>query len=521
VPEPTSYHGQNILEVLVDENFFKPALRKPPATAGQVKALAVDKEKFKSTVAEAMKTGFSDTRIFPNVRLPRANIKFVETSPMTTIGARTASTTISGARVAPTLAKLQPSDVAEQLQNGKRLVLHKALSGRITHRFVKEPAVATPRILLVESYRLSSYLGQYGAGRTIKTYSLLPGEKTKISIKTYKKTETDAKEASSILDSYTEETAEEFESAVQEEESLQQNEEKAFSYHADAEVGATWGWGNATVSGGVAGSNTSAREEFAKNVTSTTEKHSAKASAKRDISVETSYEVKEETGEETAIERQLENINVGRTLNFVFRQMNQEFITLLHLVDVRIGFFNGFSEISKEVPLSQMDALLEEVLNTPDQVQSVKADILNSIQSIKDYADRPVAFVEQVQVRERTGKISGYWRIKRDVVSTYKDAATGTEILVPGVLLAAKKIVMRTDGIIVEALLGQGDALDSYSHGLQEEAVRERKLKNDLTQAEIEKSRVGVTIAQSGDAQKASAYHQVFAEDGQEEEVEV
>ena len=49
------------------------------------------------------------------------------------------------------------------------------------------------RLILVESYRLSSYLGNYGAGRTLKTFSLLPGEKTKLSIKNYTKTETDAR----------------------------------------------------------------------------------------------------------------------------------------------------------------------------------------------------------------------------------------------------------------------------------------------------------------------------------------
>ena len=40
----------------------------------------------------------------------------------------------------------------------------------------------------------------------MKTFTLLPGERTKISIKTYTKTETEAKEASSILDSVTDES---------------------------------------------------------------------------------------------------------------------------------------------------------------------------------------------------------------------------------------------------------------------------------------------------------------------------
>ena len=42
-----------------------------------------------------------------------------------------------------------------------------------------------------------------------------------------------------------------------------------------------------------------------------------------------------------AIEREIENINLSRTLNFVFRQMNQKFVTMLHLTDVRVAFFNG------------------------------------------------------------------------------------------------------------------------------------------------------------------------------------
>jgi hypothetical protein len=42
--------------------------------------------------------------------------------------------------------------------------------------------VAPPRLMIVEIYRLSSFLGNYGAGRVVKTFSLLPGEKTKISV---------------------------------------------------------------------------------------------------------------------------------------------------------------------------------------------------------------------------------------------------------------------------------------------------------------------------------------------------
>ncbi|MFD2614801.1 Ig-like domain-containing protein [Paenibacillus gansuensis] len=54
------------------------------------------------------------------------------------------------------------------------------------------------RIILVESYRLSSYLANYGAGRTIKTFSLLPGEKSKISVRSYSQDEKTMKSAATI-----------------------------------------------------------------------------------------------------------------------------------------------------------------------------------------------------------------------------------------------------------------------------------------------------------------------------------
>ena len=55
---------------------------------------------------------------------------------------------------------------------------------------------------------------------------------------------------------------------------------------------------------------------------------------------------------------------MSRTLNFVFRQMNQKFYTVLSLVDVRIGFFNGFEK--QEVTVPEIDQLLETLCETPE-----------------------------------------------------------------------------------------------------------------------------------------------------------
>lgn len=376
------------------------------------------------------------------------------------------------------------------------------------------------RLILVESYRLSSYLGGYGAGRTIKTFSLLPGEKTKISIKTYTKTESDAKSASSILDSFTQESSDDFELSMGKEQSDKQNYNESFNYKVDASASASWGWGKASISGGVSGGTNSAREEFAKNISNAAQKHAARASAKRDVQINTSYEVKEETGEETSVERVIENINVSRTLNFVFRQMNQEFITLLHLVDVRVGFYQviqvqGQSQPQntyKEVTLPELDSLLEQAI-VPEKRAEVRADIIRQLSNIFDYKDRRHQFVQEEPMRDLNGQIvplSQYLRVRKDYTSTYKDEATGTEIMVPGIILDASKYVLRTEGVIVEALLGQGDALDGYSHGLQDAAVREKNLANEKISVEIAKAHLANQIIHDKDPEAAKIFAQLY-----------
>ena len=378
-----------------------------------------------------------------------------------------------------------------------------------------EPTLQAVRLLLVESLKLSSYTGNYGAGRTIKTFSLLPGEKTKISIKTYTRTTADAKQASSILDSFTQESADDFEKSVEQEQAYKDNYDESFKWSVHGEASASWGWGSAKIEGDMSGGTNAAREEMAKNISKATQKHTAKASAKRDIQINTSYEVKTETGEETAIERVIENVNVSRTLNFVFRQMNQEFLTVLHLLDVRVGYLAIFGDAPdqqtyKEVSLPQLDALLKEVIvPEPRIVQKVKAAIIHQLENVFDYRDVKHAFVEERPL-DPLDPNSSYLRVKKDYVSTHHDTATGTEVSVPGVILAVNNHVMRTEGVIVESLLGQGQALDVYSRGLQDEAIRDRKLKNDLQSTELVKLNEAIKIVQAKDGSAASVFDTMF-----------
>lgn len=468
VPEPTTYTGRNFIELDLFEagetiaDYFLPKALEVPEDQ-RVSVTDGNINEIQSSVATAMRTGFANKKLFPNIQLTSGTLRFDQRG-------ETAVTPVSATPVTSILAQLNTDEVAYNLQAGKRLNVYTSFAGATKYNYLPDPKEAVPHLYLIETYRLATFLGNYGAGRIIKTFTLLPGEKTKISVKTFTKTESQRKSASSILDSFTEESADDFESSLQEEQSDKQAYAKSFEYHAEAEAKASWGWGSAKVSGGVKGSTNSSREEFSKSVSSATQKHSAKASAKRDIQIDTSYEVSESSGEETSIEREIENINLSRTLNFIFRQMNQEFFTFLTLVDVRVAFFNGFAESRREVSLAQLDTLLDEYIVEAKR-EAVRQAILGQLETVLDYKDDVQTVIEEKALSAN----DSYVRFKKDLVSVYQDEVTEAEFAMPGVITSVMKNVMRTEGVIVEALLGQGEALDDYAIRLQELEVTRRE----------------------------------------------
>lgn len=551
VPEPTSYRGRHFIDLGIPADYFNgPASLAGKAGSGgtptgmlgdgagtpgkdvwsvpaeRAEPAQLNEARITSAFGVAKATGYFDPSVFPNVQ------------------AGNDAATREGAIQA--LEGLDAATVVTQLGAGNRLVVYRDTSGRFTFRFIPVPRAAVPSLLLVEYYRLSSYPARYGAGRTIKTFSLLPGERTRIRVNSYKRTTETAMRSASILDSTNDETESEFEQTVQGEQSRQEGTSRAFEYHADAqaEAKASWGWGSASaaVSGGVKGSSNATREEFAKNVATAVAQHAARASSRRDMQVDTSLDVKAEAGEEQAVERELENVNVSRTLNFVFRQMNQEFVTVLHLVDVRVAFFDGFAESRVEVPLPELDKLLKTYV-VDARRPAVRDAIAGELQAITDYTGTVRAdFIESTALTgagtvaadtatsgsgvkadakagtkadAKAGPGAGpvtteYLRVNTKAVTVHGDRATGPVIKVPGVIMSADSHVMRTDGVVVDTFIGLGNGLDDYSVGLQQQEVRSRQLDNDLRQAELDRVKLGISLVQSGNTEAVKLYRQVF-----------
>jgi hypothetical protein len=185
--------------------------------------------------------------------------------------------------------------------------------------------------------------------------------------------------------------------------------------------------------------------------------------------------------------------------------MNQEFITILHLVDARLAYFREDTVDGKPAPvyieatLPQITSFLTRLLD-PSKVAEVQNAILFQLLNILDYKDQAQAFVEQAD----------YWRAKKQLVSTYADPVTQTRIDVPGVILSASKYVMRTEGVIVESVLGQGDALDAYSHGLQDETIRSKRLANEMEETEVSRNKLRLQSARNNDQETAKLLEELY-----------
>jgi len=371
------------------------------------------------------------------------------------------------------------------------------------------------RLLVVERYRLSTYACGYAVGDPLKTITLAPGETTSYSVKSYEKTTATADTTSSILDSSNEVAKADFEDTLSAEQTNKTANDESLKWHVDAKASASWGIASASIDGGVAGASSAAREELAKNVSSSVAKHASERSSQRQLDIHTSRETKTETDVENAVESKISNINLSCTLNVVFSQLVMQYVTLLHLVDVRIGYVRADDVVGpdavkerrftyREVTLSQLDALLEQVVR-PERAQDAKEALLEVLTNVFDYQDEQHVLVEERTLLGRDGTAvpnGSYLRVPKGLSSTYVDEG-GMQLVVPGVILAVVKSTMKTASAVADCVKGAGMALDSYNAGLQAAALQAKQLDN--ARAELAQALV------SGEkADGAKIYEEVF-----------
>lgn len=406
--------------------------------------------------------------------------------------------------------------IANRINQGDRPVLYKRSTGKQGLRFSKRPARPTPSIFMVMHMRMASHLGNYGAGKTLSTFSLLPGEKTVIEIRDYRHNEEVSSSSESVVDTYSDSSMTDLQTTI--EESTEQNESSSESdtdsMSADLSVNGGVNLGivklGADASGSASSVNTAteAVSSQVNSLTSAVDHHVQTADSQREMEINTSTTSTEISETEQTTTRTLENINRSRVLNFVHRQMVQEYYTLTYLNDVSFIYSNGFPNSKKTGTLSSLDNLLTEVLKDEKAVAEVRNKIYEHLCNIPDHTGTRTSFIEQV-TQESANCIDpkaspttvSYVRKRQDLVQAYNDTT------VKGIILDVTHRILRTPAVVVDAMLSGGEALDFYNQELQEAAYAGAHLNNRKTEQAI-----GIIDSIPEPADKAALYKKVFGD---------
>ncbi len=401
---------------------------------------------------------------------------------------------------------------------------------------------ANPGFFIVEHYRTSSIFGDYGAGRTVGVFSLMPGEETTLYIRDWRRTEQRIKEASSVFDSFSEEAANEYESDMERENSNSLTHNRSRSIHRKYRAAGEAGYNGRKIKAkasfeGEWSNNldaSSARESISKNVAKVNKKHAAKASSKRDTEVTQEIEKTEEQEFERITERKIKNTNLSRTLNIVTRELNQEFTTFLSLIDVSIAFVNDRNTV-EIFQIHEIDDMLDKYVadvstggladpNSPfggqTPKQFIKDQLLRQINEVYDFRGIRHELLEVVQVNgdeeiarpiaERFELENAYIRVKRNrTINEQNPFYPEGGVPVDGIVLDQSTYTIKTSAVIIDALLGHGIALDNYALGMQQETLREKQLTNQKVELALE-------LINSGNEESLNAYRSIFGSVDQE-----
>jgi hypothetical protein len=390
-----------------------------------------------------------------------------------------------------------------------------------------------PQIAIVETWQVSAFLGDYGLGRTLQTFTLLPGERTTIAVETWRTDSATREDASSIFDSSDLAAQDRFSSALTVQSGSAFQDQGGWSASVGTKVSASADFfglvsGSASVEAGFAANHQEARQTFDQSVSSTNREHTAQVNSSRRQAVSQSQSATTETGSSTSTVREIANTNLRRVLNFVFRELNQEYQTVTALRGVSVAFYNGHPGSAEIVPLSGMRGLLAKYVIEAER-DRVARGILAAVCECIDADDTPQTML---QVGTRKAGMFDFqdvhladdgtldfqdppldpeysWRIKPGPIGQ-----AGKDHPVPGVVTGRDSLVLRTDNVVSEALLGQADALDTYASALQAVDLESRSADVDWRKAQVQRTTEALDIIDGipNADKKVDAYKEILTE---------
>ncbi|MCU0440416.1 MAG: hypothetical protein MUC49_21195 [Raineya sp.] len=414
--------------------------------------------------------------------------------------------------------------LARKIKQGNALLLNDSFGGfNQVISLIKRPTTPEPRFYVIEEYKTVSFLGNYGAGKTLKTFTMLPGEETTIAVKTYREESSTQSRSDNVVDSFSKSSAEEMEKLLETENStsMQNTTNKTKS----ANVGLSFPKIGLSAGGSASKSSQSVRQANTKSLNKALEKSVENSNSSRNVTVNTSSSTTAKEGEEETITRVLKNVNQSCTLNVVFRQLLQEYITITYLDNIKVGFTNGHPEFDDIVPIEELDSLLVKYIKLKDDenetspnkplptensaIVNARNAILFEYQSVRSYTTGEQAFLEKVEkVNFSSNDISYYTKVA-NLEDTYNTSPSTPEtnmvLKVPGIIQSVEKFTLRTDSLVADCFLGHGVALDCFSAKIQDADANKMALENEKTRVALE-----ILSGITDPVAKAEAYAKMF-----------
>jgi hypothetical protein len=404
------------------------------------------------------------------------------------------------------IAGLRASEIIKQITKGRRPMLNLNFAGISKIKFVARPVSPRPRIAIALHYKTLLFPLNYGMGKIVKTFSLLPGEVTTFNLRSYRHNEETKTRSETIFDSCSQSFAQAFENQVQTQNmNASQN---AFGADFAVSTGIEVGGGIAGIIGVGGGStinfgtnvDTASQNQYnsLQSVINTT---TSEANFNRDLTVNTDVSSFTMSGTEETTTREIRNENRSRTLNFVFRQLMQEYMAVTYLDDVSIHYSNGYPESYRTARLDNINDLLTAVLQDAaappcdDIINKVREEICFQLCNIFDYLGEKKSFIV-CEEQTLTDCCGGREPVTKKIIR--KNPAIEYTIegrKINGIVIGVNKYVVKTDGVIVDALLGGGEALDCYNHSMQNIAIMGGQM--DI-QASIQRLEIAQKIIDSG-----------------------
>jgi len=359
--------------------------------------------------------------------------------------------------------------------------------------------------------KMLTYPGKIGMGKVVKTLSLLPGEEAELYSSNYLSNEKSRTDCENIIDSSSKSCEQDTYNTVKDvaqKNSSNSSSSKTYESEFWTDVDAKYwtigvaGKGGVDVEGGFSSKSesiSSAVEEMVSSFSEIVTSKANKSNQFRKYEIQTESYSKDISNTFKSVKRTIKNVNTSHVLNYYFRQLVQEYISITFMEGVTI-MVPQHDKTLRQIYIGELSTYLKSQGVAIAQINEIIADIYRQLNNIYDYENKRWNLIEivprelvkldlassivnlnnlkSVKNLSLTGfpgqesKLTFYKRIKKDIVTKYDGMS------INGVIIDVTKRTLNTPSVIVESILGDGQALDCYTLQKRELEIKQKILVN-------------------------------------------